>query len=142
MKKRALPLITLLAIVGLGLVLPACTAPQLVSPDVLDGTSWVLMAYRKSSPIEGTTITAAFEDGQVHGSSGCNTYFGSYEVSGNAITVGTLTMTEMACLEPEGCMDQEMYYLGFLGSGKTFKLSDEQLQIYVDHEALTFVPRE
>jgi heat shock protein HslJ len=140
MKTKLLTPIILISIIALTLM--ACSPPDLVSGDPLEGTSWELMAYRKTRPIEGTTITAVFEDGQVRGSSGCNTYFGSYEVSGDNITVGELAMTEMACLEPEGSMDQEMFYLEFLMDGQTFRLSDEQLQIFrSDGEALTFVPQ-
>ena len=52
-------------------------------------------------------------------------------------------MTEMACLEPEGAMQQEMLYLEFLGNAKTFMLTDGGLQIMrADGEALTFVRAE
>jgi len=121
----------------------ACAAPGPAASDPLDGTSWVLMAYRKTRPIPGTTITAIFEDGQVRGSAGCNSYGGSYQVSGDTIAVGEIACTEMACMEPEGVMDQEMTFLEFLGNARTFRLLDGQLQMLrSDGEALTFVPQE
>jgi heat shock protein HslJ len=124
------------------LSLAACGGAGSAGGDPLDGTSWDLMAYRKSKPIPGATITATFEDGQVRGSAGCNSYFGSYQVDGDVINVGQLGMTEMACLEPEGVMDQELMYLDFLGDARTFRFSDGQLQIFrPDGEALTFVPQ-
>ena len=50
---------------------------------------------------------------------------------------------EMACLEPEGVMEQETMFVGFLGDAQTFRLSDGGLQIVrLDGEALTFVPQE
>jgi heat shock protein HslJ len=82
------------------------------------------MAYGKTRPIPGTTITATFEDGQVRGSAGCNSYFGSYQVNGDKISVGQMGITEMACLEPEGVMDQELMFVGFLGDAKTFRFGD------------------
>jgi heat shock protein HslJ len=139
MKTRNAALITLIGIVALALM--ACSPPAVVSADPLEGTSWELTTYRGTRPIEGTTITANFEDGQVRGSSGCNTYFGSYEVNGGTINMGQIAMTEMACLEPEGSMEQEMVYLEFLGEAKSFLLTAGGLQILgPEGKALTFVP--
>ena len=125
------------------LALAACSMPGSTTSDPLDGTSWVLMAYRKTRPIPGTTITATFEDGQVRGSAGCNSYGGSYQVSGDTIAMSEIVFTEMACMEPEGVMDQETTFLVFLGNARTFQLVDGQLQILrSDGEAITFVPQE
>jgi heat shock protein HslJ len=123
------------------LALAACRGADSAASDPLDGTSWVLTAYRKTRPIPETTITATFEDGQVRGSAGCNSYGGSYQVSGDAITVGAIAITEMACLEPEGAMDQELVFVEFLTDAQTFRFADGQLQVLrPDGEALTFVP--
>ncbi len=111
--------------------------------DPLDGTSWVLFAYRKSKPIPGKTITADFEDGQVHGSAGCNTYSGNYAVSAGNISFENLVITLMACLEPQGIMEQEQMIMQFIRDAQTYQLSGEQLMIFrSDGEALTFVPKE
>ena len=133
---------TLMAIVvGTILIfLAACDGADSTSKDPLDGTSWTLMAYRKTSPIPGTTITAAFEDGRVHGSAGCNSYSGAYQISGNTITVSEIAVTEMACLEPEGVMEQETTFIQFLSDAQTFRFTDGQLQTFAGHEALTFIP--
>jgi len=98
---------------------------------------------RTSRPIPGTVITATFEDGQIHGSAGCDSYSGLYEVSDGTIKVGPIAITEMACLDPEGVMDQELTFVQFLQDAQTFRLTDEQLQIFTfDSEALTFIPPE
>jgi heat shock protein HslJ len=122
------------------LSLAACGGADSTSNDPLDGTAWTLMAYRKTSPIPGTVITAAFEDGRVQGSAGCNSYSGAYQVSGNTITVSAIAITEMACLEPEGVMEQETTFIQLLSDARTLKLTDGQLQTFAGHEALTFVP--
>ena len=125
------------------LALAACGVWGSNTGDPLDSTSWILYAYRKTAPVPGTQITARFEEGQVTGSSGCNTYFGAYEVSGSSITIGPVGMTEMACLDPEGAMEQEREYLERLANAQTFRLTDGRLQIFwTDHEALTFVQAE
>jgi heat shock protein HslJ len=106
----------------------------------LDGTSWQLYAYRKTRPIEGSTITISFEDGEVRGTSGCNSYGGAYQLDGKKIAFSELYATLMACPEPEGLMEQETMFLQFLGNAQRFEMADGQLQIFwSDHEALTFV---
>ena len=125
------------------LALGACAVAVPSSGDALDGTSWELTAYGKTRPIPDTSITATFEDGQVRGSAGCNTYFGSYQINSDKIRVGDMAMTEMACLEPEGAMEQELVFAEFMRNAQTFRLADGQLEIFgADGEALTFVPRE
>ena len=131
-------LIVLIAIVGIFLLLLAACGEG-TSKDALNGTTWSLTAYSKTQPIEGSTLTAEFADGQIRGSAGCNSYSGSYKSQGDKITVSEIAMTLMACMEPEGIMDQEQTFLTFLRDAQTFKLSDGQLQIFrLDGEVLTF----
>ncbi|MCU0484086.1 MAG: META domain-containing protein [Chloroflexi bacterium] len=85
--------------------------------------SWTVSGYNDGqqavvSPIAGTTLTATFaEDGALSGSSGCNTFNGTYTLDGDAITVGALGTTKMACEEP--VMAQEQQFLMALASAKT-----------------------
>ena len=120
-------------------MLMACSAFPSTN-DSLEGTRWELYAYRKTGPIEDSTITISFEDGQINGFSGCNTYGGEYRVDGGRIEFGMLMSTAMACADP-AMMEQETMYLQFLGDAQRFEMVDGQLQIYwSDLEALTFVP--
>jgi len=139
-KMKHVAMVTLAGMIILSLA--ACSRTDSAASDPLERTSWVLMAYRKSRPIVGTTITATFENGQVRGLASCNSYGGSYQVSDNTISVGQIAITEMACLEPEGIMEQETMFMEFLTDAQTFRFVGEQLQIYrSDGEALTFVPQ-
>jgi heat shock protein HslJ len=123
--------------------LAACDRGDSAASDPLEGTSWVLTAYGRSSPIPGTTITASFEGGQMRGSAGCNSYGGSYQVRRDKIKLDKMAVTLMACSEPEGILEQEHIFLSFVGEAQTFRLIDGQLQIFTsDGEALTFIPRE
>ncbi len=134
-------LATLAVVVLLGLV--ACSVISPAGKDPLDGTSWVLVGYGLAAPLPGTRITATFEKGQISGSSGCNSYGGSYEVKGDSIYLKDIFMTEMACLDPEGVMEQERMYLEYLSGVKTFRLSHGQLQLSrPDGETLSFVSAE
>jgi heat shock protein HslJ len=140
MKSRVVTVCVLAGV--LALALSGCDGAGSAAGDPLEGTSWVLVAYRKSRPISGTTITATFEEGRVHGSSGCNSYSGSYRVRGDTIAVSDLAWTEMACLEPEGVMEQETLVMSYLSDAETFRFVDGQLQLFrADGEALTFEPQ-
>jgi heat shock protein HslJ len=135
-------LLATLSVVTL-LALAACSGTGPTIEDPLDGTSWVLVGYGLAAVLPGTEITATFEDGQVGGSSGCNTYGGSYEVKGEDISVTEIFMTEMACMDPEGIMEQEQTYLEYLSGVTTFRAGEGQLQMTrPDGETLAFRPAE
>ena len=135
--------VVMAALLGMLLLVGACAGAGPGSGDALDGTSWALVSYGETRPIPGTTITAKFADGQLRGSAGCNSYFGSYQVSGDKIRVGDMAMTEMACLEPAGVMEQELVFAQLMRDAQSFRLVDGQLQIFrPDGETLTFAPQE
>lgn len=127
------------------LILITCIAIMLIAcggtgGDPLNGTTWELYSIGRYSPIAGSKTTIRFEDGQVSGLGGCNQYGGEYKSSNQSLSFSALYMTEMACMSPEGIMDQESAYLQFLGDARSFKLVNDQLQISrSDGEALTFV---
>ncbi|UCB43202.1 MAG: META domain-containing protein [Dehalococcoidales bacterium] len=100
----------------------------------LESTRWVLESFgnpdNPQAVLEDTVITAEFSAGEVSGSAGCNSYFGSYVIDGQDITIGSIASTEMACLEPEGVMDQETLYLLALGQAERFQIEDSTLEIF------------
>ncbi|MBC8504189.1 MAG: META domain-containing protein [Chloroflexi bacterium] len=141
---RKYTLVCVAFVLAIAVLLTACKGADGISGyDPLDGTSWVLFAYRKTRPISDSTITAIFEDGQIHGSAGCNSFGGTYSVDGDNISFENIAITLMACLEPAGIMEQEQAIMQFIWGARTYQLSDGQLQIFrLDGEALTFVPSE
>jgi len=77
----------------------------------------------------------------VSGSSGCNSYSGSYETDEKEISFGPLASTLMACMDPDDVMEQESQYLAWLQEAQTFSVTQGELMIFRhDGEALTFVP--
>jgi heat shock protein HslJ len=103
------------------------------APEPLVGTNWTLDSFYTgdavSSLIAGTTITAVFdEDGRVAGSSGCNHYFASYNVTGTAISIGPVGSTKMYCTSP-GVMQQESTYLASLGRAAAFTITGNRLSL-------------
>jgi heat shock protein HslJ len=109
--------------------------------DTLNGTAWTLTSIDNTPPLKGTKLTAAFAEGKFSGSSGCNSYSGSYEINDEKISTGPIAMTLMACVDP-GIMEQEQSFLAYLGDLKTFVLSDGQLHFFrSDGKKLTFLPK-
>jgi heat shock protein HslJ len=108
--------------------------PQEEQP-ALEGTTWSLLAFVGERQIQGeavpvpdpnplldgTRITLTLADGTARGSAGCNSYHGTYS-AGTALTFGPVAATEMACVAPEGVMEQEQRYLAALPSVTGYRI--------------------
>ena len=105
------------------------------TPAGLPGTSWKVVNYNNGKQavvglIAGSEVTLDFgADGQISGNSGCNTYSGGYETSGDALKVGPLVSTMMACESPAGVMEQEQQYLAALQNAATYEIAGDTLTI-------------
>ena len=99
----------------------------------LPGVVWSLDAYMNAMGEEvdilpESRVTIEFKDGEIGGSAGCNSYFGTYSVEGRTLTVGDTGMTEMYCF-PDELMAQESDYLAALGRAASYEIVDDQLSI-------------
>ena len=100
----------------------------------LEGSAWDVTSYNNGnqatvSPVAGSTITLMFgADGNVSGNATCNTYNGTYTVDGDALTVGPLATTRMACADDE-LNAQEAQYLAALQNAATYEIIDGSLWI-------------
>ena len=118
-------------------VLLLVAIPSIVSLAACDGsganalrdTAWELTSLAGSDLLPGTAITIKFAADQVSGSAGCNTYGGSYEVSGDRLDLPDLYATEMGCLEPAGILEQESAYLTALRSAAGYQIDGDKLEI-------------
>ena len=123
--------LTILFLVLLTIGLTACDGGATAFED----KEWVLESYGEPGNmqhvIEGTEITANFDsdEHEVRGSAGCNSYFGDYEVDKEQLAITGLGNTEMACMEPEGVMDQEQQYLQWLGLAERYETEDDGFHI-------------
>jgi putative lipoprotein len=101
----------------------------------LEGASWIL-----ADTLPGTEVKALFENGQVSGSAGCNSYSGTYvttTVDGmNKIRIGPLASTMMMC--EEAVMDQEIAYLAALQSATSYTIEGNLLTILHPDGTLLF----
>ena len=103
---------------------------------VLAGSDWRLVslgpAGSETDVVPGTSVTAKFgEDGRVGGSTGCNSYGGTYEVRGDSISFGRLISTKRACLD-QNANEQERRFLAGLEAANRFRLSTDRLTILSD----------
>lgn len=108
----------------------------------LEGTTWTMTSLAQSKPLAGAEITAGFMDGELSGSTGCNTYFYTYRTDGLRMILEGGGVTEMACSQPQGVMEQEELFLDYLHQVDQFILSEDGLQLITgDGDVIIFVPR-
>jgi heat shock protein HslJ len=107
------------------------------------GTSWRLESYGPANapvPAAAKPATIAFgADGSVSGSTGCNSYGGSYTLDGERLTFGPLVGTLIACPE-EDITQQERELLGALQGTVRYELAGGKLRIFyaADSKVFTF----
>jgi len=84
--------------IALGAILVvACSGPPGTTA-ALPGTTWSVTTIGSATTIADGPPTMSFgADGKLTGSTGCNTYSGTYKLDGASITVGPLGMTLMLC---------------------------------------------
>jgi heat shock protein HslJ len=121
----------------------ACSSPR--GTGGLENKRWKLESYgQEASPqsvLYGTEITVTFEGGkdQVHGSSGVNTYSGSYTVNGNKLSILELAWTEMYRNDPAGVMEQEAEYLKLFEAAESFVIqNNNKLKITAGEQVLIY----
>jgi len=115
-------------------VKPSPNATSTTSPALqLEGTTWKLTSLATETGVNNTlpntTITAIFDDGNVTGSSGCNRYFGSYQLNKTEINFGQVGSTLMFCADPDGVMTQETTYLLLLKDVASYAISNNELTL-------------
>lgn len=105
------------------------------STQPLTGKTWILQASNQPLLPESVITIEFTEDGKLNGSSGCNSYFGSYTIEGDILTVDGIGATEMWC---EDMMEQEMAFLEMLQNAATIEFTESALTIHTDGGDLNF----
>jgi putative lipoprotein len=141
MKPQWIPATAVLGFAGVALA--GCSIVGNARPDPLDGTSWLLVSVDGGEALAGIEITAVFEGGSIHGSSGCNSFGASYEIHADNIEIREIQSTLMACVAPDGAMDQEQAFFARLSSSETYQIADGQLRLMSSgRDLLAFVPQD
>jgi heat shock protein HslJ len=94
----------------------------------LSGSEWKLEDLGGVTADHGNATLTFPEAGKVAGNGSCNRFFGSSEINGDAIKLGAMGSTRMAC--PEAIMNQEAKYLEALQAAERFEWKDPYLLIY------------
>jgi heat shock protein HslJ len=110
---------------------PQPTAAATKTPSPLANSHWTLIAMgggmSQTAALPNTEVTLRLgPDGKATGSAGCNTFGGSYEISGSKLQFGPLAATKMYCGD-NGRMQQETNYFAVLGSTHSYRIVMGQL---------------
>ncbi len=95
----------------------------------LEGSDWVLSGIVQGDAVVNTwvdaDITIKFNDGQVSGNAGCNSYSGGYQTDGESLALSELMSTMMAC--EEEISQRETEFLAALATVSQFRTEMNQL---------------
>lgn len=110
-----------------------------------EGGPWEVTGFNNGrqavvSPMVGTVLTVAFENGVVTGQSGCNTFRATYSTTGDRITIGPAATTRKMC--GTEVMTQEQQFLKALESATTWSFDGALLHLHrADGERVLVGPR-
>jgi heat shock protein HslJ len=111
---------------------PTASTPKPATSVSLPGTDWVLTDLAGTPALPGGKATLVFLDvGRVAGNASCNRYTGTMVITGEAVKVGQLASTRMACADND-LSKQEDAYLRALGAATRYTYQDPYLLIYVE----------
>ena len=134
---QRLPRVRSYEIDGRSMVLRDAEGAALLVYGAVDGGSvilgsWVATGYYTGSAIQSvagdTELTATFEGTRLSGDGGCNGFSGSFETTGDSISIGPLASTMRACADPE-LQTQEQQYLAALELASTFRVTGDRLEL-------------
>src|SRR5215472_8479673 len=109
------------------------------APMELAGSAWTLISFEtdtgaiRASTEAPATLTfspVGEQAGRISGSGGCNSYSGSYILTGDRLHIGPLASTQMIC-DPV-VMEQEDRFFQALSTAERCELSQGELLIAYD----------
>jgi heat shock protein HslJ len=104
----------------------------------LEGVEWVLTSGIDVDGWEAVAPTAAFADGSLAGSTGCNRYNASYTVDGETLEIGAVASTRMACPPPADAVERDFLAALELIAGHRLEASELVLLDAEGAEVLRF----
>jgi heat shock protein HslJ len=140
------PTLLLLLLGSLIALLAACAAPPTpdqpteappaVADTVTDNSAELLSNTWRLTSINGepvpahvrTTLEFDTSNNSIGGTGGCNRYFGSFTLDGNALTFGGIGSTMMACADPDVDQTERDYFMT-LDQTASYSLSEGTLSL-------------
>lgn len=124
----------MLRVIRIGLAIALVALSACAGGDELDGSSWQAVELGSRPSLSDVRSTVSFQDGEVSGSGGCNSYTGSYEASSGGAYGGAPTLsitnvggTEMACEDP--VMEQEQAFYDALLATTSYRIAADGLEL-------------
>lgn len=91
----------------------------------LENTPWQLVSGTDITLSDGVVPSAAFSEGRVFGSNGCNQYTAPYTLDGDSLEIGDVAGTLMACPPPADEIGQA--YVAALAEVASWEIDGEEL---------------
>jgi heat shock protein HslJ len=105
----------------------------------LGGTTWLLVELGTTTELALVVPDIGFaEDGTVSGFAGCNTFAGSYTVTGSALRLGPLATTKIGCPSPASAVEADM--LAGLAGVRAWSVGADGRLVLDGSTRLTFRP--
>lgn len=148
--KRSSQRVTLgLVAVGL-LVAGACSGdddsvmsqPSSAPVPAIDGKTYLSETVTGRDLVSGSRLRLSFDGGSLGADAGCNQMGGEYQVDDGVLVVDQMMMTEMACMDPPGLMEQEQWFAEFLGSRPSIAEDADRLTLTSSDVTIVFLDRE
>jgi heat shock protein HslJ len=108
-------------------------------PVTLAGSSWTAIRVGNLATVAGSEPTATFTADQVQGTTGCNSYFGSYEYAGGVIKIGPIGSTAMACLDGAVGATEQRFVAAMQGASSVSIDPEGRLVLQGSGGSVTFV---
>ena len=99
----------------------------------LENVPWVLSSGLDVEGWEQAAPSVTFADGTVGGSTGCNRFTASYTLDGDAVELGTIASTQIACPPPADAVERA--YVDALGRVAGWRLDGEELVLLDEDDA-------
>lgn len=129
--KEGIPLILLVFALLSGCVSSEPAESRTTAAAPLENTHWKLLEVGgRPARVGGDGAEPYFQldpaQKRAVGGTGCNQFFGLYELRGDTLRFDQLASTRRACLDPE-LSRQETAFLGALGATRTWKIRGDTL---------------
>jgi heat shock protein HslJ len=108
--------------------------------ELLTGGEWVVEDIGGGGIIDRSRATLNFrDDGRLAGRASCNSYAGTYALTGESLTIGKAATTMMACAP--SLMAQEQRFLEILQQVQRFEISATGALVLIDRTGRTITAR-
>lgn len=124
--KKYLPIFITLGLIFLVLIVLTYRKPA--KKDILDGSIWRVERLESTPMLDFSTLTLRFHNHKISGSSECNRFYGTYEISAEEIMIEVLERTEENCMEP-GIIQQDEVFIAHLINAARFSFSGNDLKL-------------